>query len=104
MPCDIGQGLIDTSCSRFVVGQKNLKWERMLTTKWGLSTQKIKLEKAMTFRFGNDETLETKTMGIVGIKGALRLHVVPGRAPLLLSKELLKDLLREVGSASCGDK
>ena len=75
----------------------------------GLSTQKIKLLKAMTFRFGNDETLETKTMailpvGIAGVNGALRVHVVPGRAPRLLSKELLKDLLREVGSASCGDK
>ena len=75
----------------------------------GLSTQKIKHEKAMTFPFGNDETLETKTMavlpvGIAGVNGVLPVHVVPGRAPLLSTKELLKDLLREVGSASCGDK
>ena len=65
--------------------------------KWWLSTPKIKLEKAMSFRFGNDETLETRTMarlhaGIAGLNGVLRVCVVPGRAPRLLSKELLKDL------------
>ena len=54
--------------------------------------QKVQLEKAMTFRFGNDETLETRTMavllvGIAGVNGVLRVHVVPGGAPLLLSKE-----------------
>ena len=48
-------------------------------------------------RFGNDETLKTKTMdillvGIAGVNGILRVHVVPGEAPLLLSKECLKVL------------
>ena len=51
----------------------------------------------MTFRFGNDETLETWTLaklpvGIAGVNGVLRVHVVPGGAPLLLSKEFLRDL------------
>ena len=51
----------------------------------------------MTFRFGNDETLETRTMAILpvdiaGVNGVLRVHVVPGGAPLLLSKEFVKDL------------
>ena len=60
--------------------------------KWGLYTQKIKLEKAMTFRSGNDETLETKTMaillvGFAGVNGLLRVHVVSGGVP-----RLLKDL------------
>ena len=69
----------------------------MLTSKWSLSTQKIKLDKAVTFRFGNDETLETKTLamlpvGIAGVNGVLRVHVVLGGAPLLLSKEFLKDV------------
>ena len=87
--------VIDTGCSRFLTGKDTLeKWERMPT---GLHTQKINLEKAMTFRFGNDETLKTKTMailpvGIAGVSGILRVHVVPGGAPLLLSKECLKDL------------
>ena len=61
-------------------------------TKMGLSTQRIQLAKAMTFRFGNDETLETRTLailpvGIAGDNGVLRVYVVPGGAPLLLSKE-----------------
>ena len=69
----------------------------MLTQRWGLSTQRIQLEKAMPFRFGNDETLETRTLamllvGIVGVYGVLRVHVVLGGAPLLLSKEFLRDL------------
>ena len=51
----------------------------------------------MTFRFGNDETLETRTLailpvGIAGVTGVLRVYVVPGGAPLLLSKEFLRDL------------
>ena len=51
----------------------------------------------MTFRFGNDETLETRTLaklnvGIAGVDGVLRVHAVPGGAPLLLSKEFLMDL------------
>ena len=42
--------------------------------------QKIKLEKAMTFSFGNDERLESRTMailpvGIAGVNGELRVHV-----------------------------
>ena len=93
-----GKGVIDTGCSRFLMGQSTLeKWERMLTRRWGLSTQRVQLEKAMTFRFGNDETLETKTLailpvGIAGVNGVLRVYVVPVGAPLFLSKEFLRDL------------
>ena len=37
----------------------------------------------MTFRFGNYETLDTRTLavlpvGIAGVKGVLREYVVPG--------------------------
>ena len=33
----IGKGVIDTGCSRFLIGQATLeKWERMLARKWGL--------------------------------------------------------------------
>ena len=91
----IGKGVIDTGCSRFLIGQNTLeKWEQMLTRRWGLSTQRIQLAKAMTFRFGNNETLETRTLatlpvGIAGVNGELRVYVGPGGAPLLLSKEFL---------------
>ena len=52
-------------------------------TKMGLSTQRVQLKKAMTFRFGNDDTLETRALvilpvGIAGVNGVLRVHVVPG--------------------------
>ena len=63
----------------------------MLTEKWGLYTQKIEVEKTMTFRFGDNATLITRTMAIhpvgsAGVDGVLRVHVVSGGAPLLLSK------------------
>ena len=48
----------------------------------------------MTFRFGHDETLETRTLAIlpVGIARVNAVYVVPGGAPLLLSKEFSRDL------------
>ena len=75
----------------------------------------------MTFRFGNDETLETRTLailpvGIAGVNGALRAYVLPRGAPLLLSKEFLRDLgchidlgrghlfFEKLGSANSGGK
>ena len=97
-PGYIGKGVIDTRCSRFLIGQSTLeKWEQMLPRRWSLSTQRVQLEKAMTFRFGDGETLETRTLAILpvrsaGVNGVLRVHVVPGGAPLLLSKEFLRDL------------
>ena len=41
--------------------------------------------------------METRTLailpvGIAGVNGVLRVHVVPGGAPFLLSKEFLRDL------------
>ena len=98
MSDNIGKGVINTGCSRFLIGQNTLeKWEQMLTRRWSLSTQRIQLAKAMTFRFGFDETLETRTLailpvGIAGVNGVLRAYVVPRAAPLLLSKEFLRDL------------
>ena len=52
----------------------------------------------MTFRFGNDETLEARTLailpvGIAGVFGVLRVYVVPGGAPLLLSEDFFRDLV-----------
>ena len=73
------------------------KWERMLTRRWGLSTQRVQLEKAMNFRFGNDETLEIRALAVhpVGIAGVMEYCVCTWylvAPPLLLSKEFLTDL------------
>ena len=94
----IGKGVIDTGCSRLLIRQNTLdKWEQMLIKRWNLSTQRIQLAKAMIFRFGNNETLETRTLallpvGIAGVNGVLRVYVVRGGAPLLLSEDFFKDL------------
>ena len=67
-PGYIGKGVIDIGCSRFLIGQSTLeKWERMLTRRWGLSTQRIQLAKARTLRFGNDETLEIRTLAMLPV-------------------------------------
>ena len=53
----IGKGVTDTGCSRFLIGQNTLgKWEQMLTRRWGLSTQRVQLKKARTFRFNQDSS------------------------------------------------
>ena len=41
---------------------------------------------------GPEHTEAILRVGIAGVNGVLRVHVVPGGAPLLLSKELLRDL------------
>ena len=51
----------------------------------------------MTFRFGNDETLKTRTLAVLPVEiaggnGGLRVCVVLGEAPLWLSKEFFRDL------------
>ena len=85
-PGCIGKGVI----SRFLIGQSTLEEsERMLTRRWGLRTQRVQLEKVMTFRFGNDETLETRALAILpvaiaGVGGVLRVYVIPGGAPLVI--------------------
>ena len=78
----------------------------MLTPRWALSIQGVQLKKARTFRFGNDATLETRTLailsvGIAGVNGVLRVHVVPGSAPLLLSEESLRDLGCSLRNREC---
>ena len=90
-PGYIGKGVIDTGCSRFLIGQSALeKWERMLTRRLGLSTQRVQLEKAMTFRFGR--VVAILPVGNAGVNGVLRVYVVLGGAPLFLTKEFLRDI------------
>ena len=63
-PGYIGKQVIDTGCSRFLIGQNTLeKWERMLTRRSGLSTQRVQLEKAMTFRLGNEKNSGNQDSG-----------------------------------------
>ena len=51
-PGYIGKGVIDTGCSRFLIGQNtHEKCEHMLTRRWGLSTQRIQLKKGRDLPF-----------------------------------------------------
>ena len=52
----------------------------------------------MTFRFGNDETLETRTLailpvGIGGVNRVLHVHVVPGGVRAVVTSEQSQHLL-----------
>ena len=72
----------------------------MFTRRWGLSTQRIQLEKAMTFHFGNDETQETRTLamlpvGIAGVNGVLRVRDTWWRTALAVAAGAL-------GFETCG--
>ena len=100
-PGYIGKGVIDTGCTRFLIGQN---YSRKVGTDAHKMMGSEHAEGPARRRpwpsvFGNDETLETRTLaiflvGIAGVNGILRVHVhvVPGGAPLLLSKEFLREL------------
>ena len=72
----IGKGVIDTGCSRLLIVQNTrTNGNRCLHQHGAESTQRIQLAKAVTFRFGNGETLKTRTLdflpvGIAGVNGA----------------------------------
>ena len=88
--------MIDTGCSRFLIGQNTLeKWEQMLTRRWGLSTQRAQLTKAMAFRYGNDETLETRILallpvGIAGVNGCIACVCGAWESAALVVEGILK--------------
>ena len=92
----IGYGVVDTGYTRFIIGEDTLKrWEKDLREKYGLAAQRT--EGYLAVRFGNDERVETRDValipvGIQGISGVFRCFVIPGGAPLLVSKEFLKDM------------
>ena len=88
---------------------------------WCLSVQKTELERAVTLRLGNDETLRTSTLAILPLVIARvnvvwRVHVVAGGAPLMLSKGIPETsrlphssgswsfVLSEAGCSGRGDK
>ena len=83
--------MIDTGCSRFLVGHQTL------TQRWGFCTQRVQLAKTMTFRFGNDETLETRTLvllfvGIAGVNGVYACECGTWRSAALAVDFFLRDL------------
>ena len=88
--------VIDTGCSRFLIGQNTLeKCEQMLTRRWGMSTQTVQLKKARTFRLMRHWKPGLWSYSLLESLGSMEYCVCTwylGGAPLLLSKEFLRDL------------
>lgn len=93
---DAGFGIIDTGCGRGIVGEKTLQRHLELLQGYGYTCTELK-PKAHTFRYGNGSCDQTSRrvelpIFVAGKEMRVRLHVVPGHVPLLLSKRLLKSL------------
>ena len=91
-----GYGVVDTGCGRGLVGEDTLLRHQQELKKFGKQIKELPA-KMHTFRYGNGSADQTarrvELPAFVGGKELrVRLHVVPGSVPLLLSKRLLKGL------------
>ena len=91
-----GYGVVDTGCGRGLVGEQTLLRHQQELEKFGRQVKELPA-KMHTFRYGNGSADQTarrvELPAFVGGKELrVRLHVVPGSVPLLLSKRLLKGL------------
>ena len=87
------EGVLDTGASRTVIGDKRVK--QLLQ---GLSKEcrdnARKVASDVTFRFGNSGTLSSKHAMLLPASDSswVRVEVIPGNTPLLISHRLLRDL------------
>lgn len=91
-----GFGVVDTGCGRGVVGEETLLKHQQALQRHGLQTEELQ-SRPHRFRYGNGsaDTSHRRVQLPVFIKGRemkMRLHVVPGSVPLLISKRFLKSL------------
>ena len=91
-----GFGVVDTGCGRGLIGEETLARHQQELDKIGKKIKELPA-KMHTFRYGNGSADQTarriELPAFVGGKELrVRLHVVPGGVPLLLSKRLLKGL------------
>jgi hypothetical protein len=92
-----GFGIVDSGCAKGVVGADTLAAHESVAASRSMKVRWLKEWKPMRFRYGNstcDESIGlVEIMGIIQGKTLyLRLHVVPGAVPLLISKPILKEL------------
>ena len=64
-----GSGVVDAGCGKGVIGDKTLEDHKEVMEEAGLSVKAIRQAKATTFRFGNQETLESMYGGFFFIIG-----------------------------------
>jgi len=93
---DAGFGVVDTGCGRGVVGEATLGCHVEALARHGLQVEELE-SRPHRFKYGNGESdMSFKRVQIpIFVKGRemrMRLHVVPGEVPLLISKRFLKSL------------
>eukprot|EP00435_Cladocopium_sp_Y103_P050503 s1907_g15.t1 len=91
-----GFGVVDTGCGRGVIGEETLKRHEEEMLKHGLRLEELET-KPHRFRYGNGSADVSQRrvqlpIYICGREMKMRLHVVPGDVPLLVSKRFLKSL------------
>ena len=87
------EGVLDTGASRTVVGENRV--QSLLSGIPSECRQKVRKAKSdVTFRFGNSGVLTAKHALLLPAQGGkwIRVEVVPGDTPLLISNRLLRDL------------
>lgn len=89
---DVPLAIIDTGCTRTMIGHKQLK---QLHKKLKLQGHSIRIDNhRQVFRGIGGQTVSKSTaiipVGIGGHEGYIRAHIMPKRAPFLLSHRLLK--------------
>eukprot|EP00435_Cladocopium_sp_Y103_P001390 s2644_g1.t1 len=96
-----GFGVVDTGCGRGVIGEETLKRHEQALKNHGLFVEEL-ASRPHRFRYGNGsaDSSHRRVQLPIFIKGRemrMRLHVVPGEVPLLISKRFLKSLGARLG-------
>ena len=88
-----GEAVIDTGASRTVVGGDRVQ-ELVQVLSPFLKSPIKRVSSAVNFRFGNSGTLQSQYALCIPRrqKGWIRVEVVPGRTPFLVSNAILKEL------------
>ena len=90
-----GSGIVDTGCGRGVIGQETLVKHMGPLASLGEKPRWVPNPEQIVFTYGNGT--KDRSLGVVelpaylgGKRFLMRLHVVPGKVPLLVSKSMLK--------------
>ena len=83
-----GDGVLDTACTRTLIGEETLRTMSRVLRALGLGIKFI--NGRQRFRFGNGQFLTSKRIAIIPIclgtrYAIVRAFVIPGRTPLLMS-------------------
>lgn len=92
-----GQAVVDTGCGRAIIGEDNLNPLREALSATGETVEEIVMDSPAKFRYGDGSVNSAKALVVVPWKVGkykilLRVHVVPGGTPFLMSKPAMKML------------